>query len=99
MPSFLVLVSFCVCNYFLACEFHSLVLFGNLVHVVYLLTGLRKKTVSPGVSGLDDHLRNPGTTDLFGSSDAIVKHLLEVSTVWARKGEKWAKPDFLTACF
>lgn len=43
--------------------------------------GLRKKTVAPGASSFDDHLRNPGTTDLFGSSDAIVKHVLEVCTV------------------
>ena len=40
--------------------------------------GLRKKTVAPGASGLDDHLRASGSTDLFGSADAIVKHLLEV---------------------
>ena len=40
--------------------------------------GLRKKTVAPGASGLDDHLRSSGSTDLFGSADAIVKHLLEV---------------------
>ena len=43
--------------------------------------GLRKKTVAPGAGGLDEHLRNPSGTDLFGSSDAVVKHLLEVSLV------------------
>ena len=43
-----------------------------------LPTGLRKKTVAPGAGGLDDHMRNPGGTDLFGTSDAIVKHVLEV---------------------
>ena len=42
------------------------------------LLGLRKKTVAPGAGGLDEHLKNPGSTDLFGSSDAIVKHVLEV---------------------
>ena len=43
-------------------------------------TGLRKKTVAPGASGFDTHLRNPGSTDLFGPSDAVVKHILEVWT-------------------
>ena len=43
-----------------------------------MLLGLRKKTVAPGAAGLEDHLKNPGSTDLFGSSDAIVKHVLEV---------------------
>ena len=46
-----------------------------------LLVGLRKKTVAPGAGGLDEHLKNPGSTDLFGSSDAIVKHVLEVCSV------------------
>ena len=41
--------------------------------------GLRKKTVAPGAGGLDDHLRSTSSTDLFGSADAIVKHVLEVS--------------------
>lgn len=44
----------------------------------FLSSGLRKKTVAPGASGLDEHLKNPGHTDLFGQSDAIVKHVLEV---------------------
>ena len=50
------------------------------MHVSFplLSTGLRKKTVAPGAGGLDDHMRNPGSTDLFGTSDAIVKHVLEV---------------------
>jgi len=42
------------------------------------LTGLRKKTVAPGAGGLEEHLKTPGHTDLFGQSDAIVKHVLEV---------------------
>lgn len=49
----------------------------SLVPFLSVFSGLRKKTVAPGAGGLDDHLRNPGT-DLFGSSDAIVKHVLEV---------------------
>ena len=36
--------------------------------------------VAPGAGGLEEHLKNPGSTDLFGSSDAIVKHVLEVCT-------------------
>jgi len=27
---------------------------------------LRKKSVAPGPGGLEDHLKNPGATDLFG---------------------------------
>ena len=51
------------------------------IECVAVCEGLRKKTVAPGASGLEDHLRNSGSTDLFGSADAIVKHLLEVSPV------------------
>lgn len=47
---------------------------------IWDISGLRKKTVAPGIGGIDEHLRNPGTTDLFGSTDAIVKHVLEVCT-------------------
>ena len=51
----------------------------STVQTLYVsVVGLRKKTVAPGASGLEDHLRNSGSTDLFGSADAIVKHLLEV---------------------
>ena len=46
---------------------------------IWDISGLRKKTVAPGVGGIDDHLRGgSGGTDLFGTSDAIVKHVLEV---------------------
>ena len=48
---------------------------------IWDVSGLRKKTVAPGSSGLDEHLRNPGATDLFGTSDATVKHVLEVSVL------------------
>ena len=30
------------------------------------ISGLRKKSVAPGPGGLDDHLKTPGSTDLFG---------------------------------
>ena len=33
---------------------------------VWDISGLRKKSVAPGPGGLDDHLKNPGSTDLFG---------------------------------
>ena len=44
----------------------------------FFILGLRKKTVAPGAGGLEEHLKTPGHTDLFGQSDAIVKHVLEV---------------------
>jgi WD40 repeat protein len=52
---------------------------GNIV-------GLRKKNVAPGPGGLDEHLKNPGTTDLFGQADAVVKHVLEGHD----RGVNWA---------
>ena len=27
---------------------------------------MRKKSVAPGPGGLEDHMKNPGATDLFG---------------------------------
>lgn len=48
--------------------------------------GLRKKNVAPGPGGLEDHLRNPGATDLFGQADAIVRHVLEGHD----RGVNWA---------
>ena len=48
--------------------------------------GLRKKNVAPGPGGIEDRLRNPAQTDLFGTSDAIVKHVLEGHD----RGVNWA---------
>ena len=42
-----------------------------------LFIGLRKKNMSPGSTSLEDHLKGPGSTELFGQSDAVVKHVLE----------------------
>ncbi len=42
----------------------------NLFDRVWDISGLRKKSVAPGPGGLDDHLKNPGTTDLFGQVGA-----------------------------
>ena len=50
------------------------------IQCLLLLLGLHKNVVTPGARGLKEHLKNPGSTDLFGSSDAIVKHVLEVCT-------------------
>ena len=43
----------------------------------HIVTGLRKKSVSPGPGGMEEHVRGPGHPELFGTSDAIVKHVLE----------------------
>lgn len=51
-----------------------------------LTLGLRKKNVAPGPGGLEDHLRNPGATDLFGQADAVVRHVLEGHD----RGVNWA---------
>lgn len=40
---------------------------------VWDLQGLRKKNVAPGPGGLEEHLRTPGHTDLFGTSDLLSK--------------------------
>lgn len=42
--------------------------------------------MAPGPGGLEDHLRNPGATDLFGQADAIVRHVLEGHD----RGVNWA---------
>ena len=52
----------------------------------FLFPGLRKRNVSPGPGGIEDNLRGPGSTELFGSSDAIVKHVLEGHD----RGVNWA---------
>lgn len=78
----------CICvltghNHYVMCaQFHpaeDLVVSASLDQTVRVwdISGLRKKTVAPGASGLDEHLKTPGHTDLFGQSDAIVKHVLE----------------------
>jgi coatomer protein complex subunit alpha (xenin) len=65
------------CQPFFAVKITSLFLF---------LLGLRKKNVAPGPGGLDEHLRNPGATDLFGQADAVVRHVLEGHD----RGVNWA---------
>ncbi|KRT79894.1 WD40 domain-containing protein, partial [Oryctes borbonicus] len=53
---------------------------------VWDISGLRKKNVAPGPGGLEEHLKNPGATDLFGQADAVVKHVLEGHD----RGVNWA---------
>ncbi|XP_013382389.1 coatomer subunit alpha isoform X2 [Lingula anatina] len=78
----------CVCvltghsHYVMCAQFHpseDLVVSASLDQSVRVwdISGLRKKNVAPGPGGLEDRLRNPNQTDLFGTSDAIVKHVLE----------------------
>ena len=53
---------------------------------LFIHKGLRKKNVSPGPAGLEEHLRNPTSTDLFGQADAVVRHVLEGHD----RGVNWA---------
>lgn len=69
-------------HYVMCCQFHpseDLIVSASLDQTVRVwdYSGLRKKNVAPGPQGLSDHLRNPGTTELFGSTDVIVKHSLD----------------------
>ena len=58
---------------------------GELTFSFFIL-GLRKKNVAPGPGGLEDHLKNPGSTEIFGQADAVVKHVLEGHD----RGVNWA---------
>ena len=60
--------------------------FGSKPKFESLILGLRKKNVAPGPAGLDDHMKNPGGTDLFGQADCVVKHVLEGHD----RGANWA---------
>ncbi|RNA31962.1 coatomer subunit alpha [Brachionus plicatilis] len=54
---------------------------------VWDISGLRKKNVAPGPEGFHSHLqRSTGTPDLFGQTDAVVKHVLEGHD----RGVNWA---------
>ncbi|KAK2187376.1 hypothetical protein NP493_168g04047 [Ridgeia piscesae] len=69
-------------HYVMCAQFHpseDLVVSASLDQTVRVwdIAGLRKKAISPGPGGMDDHVRGPGHPELFGSSDAIVKHVLE----------------------
>lgn len=45
-----------------------------------LVPGLRKKNLSPG--SVETDVRGISGVDLFGASDAVVKHVLEVSSAF-----------------
>ncbi|XP_018332981.1 coatomer subunit alpha [Agrilus planipennis] len=87
----------CICvltghNHYVMCAmFHpneDLLVSASLDQTVRVwdISGLRKKNVAPGPGGLDEHLKNPGTTDLFGQADAVVKIVLEGHD----RGVNWA---------
>ncbi|XP_069697001.1 coatomer subunit alpha-like isoform X2 [Periplaneta americana] len=87
----------CVCvltghsHYVMCAQFHpsdDIVVSASLDQTVRVwdISGLRKKNIVPRPGGLDDHLRNPGATDLFGQADAVVKHVLEGHD----RGVNWA---------
>nr|CAD7196149.1 unnamed protein product [Timema douglasi] len=87
----------CICvltghNHYVMCaQFHptdDIVVSASLDQTVRVwdISGLRKKNVAPGPGGLDDHLKNPNATDLFGQADAVVKHVLEGHD----RGVNWA---------
>lgn len=87
----------CICiltghNHYVMCaQFHpteDLVVSASLDQTVRVwdISGLRKKNVAPGPGGLEEHLKNPSHTDLFGTSDAVVKHVLEGHD----RGVNWA---------
>ena len=78
-------------HYVMCAQFHpteDMVVSASLDQTVRVwdISGLRKKSVAPGPGGLDDHMKNPGTTDLFGQADAVVKHVLEGHD----RGVNWA---------
>ncbi|KAK0050417.1 coatomer subunit alpha [Biomphalaria pfeifferi] len=78
-------------HYVMCAQFHpseDMVVSASLDQTVRVwdISGLRKKNVAPGPGGIEDRLRNPGQTDLFGTSDAIVKHVLEGHD----RGVNWA---------
>ncbi|UXI18026.1 Exocyst complex component 8 [Sarcoptes scabiei] len=78
-------------HYVMCAQFHpteDLVVSCSLDQTVRVwdISGLRKKNVSPGPGGLEEHLKNPHSTELFGPSDVYVKHVLEGHD----RGVNWA---------
>ena len=70
-------------HYVMCAQFHpseDLVASASLDQTVRVwdISGLRKKTVAPGSQGIEERIRSVHQTELFGQSDSIVKHVLEV---------------------
>lgn len=59
-----------------------------------LVPGLRKKNLSPGA--VETEVRGISGVDLFGASDAVVKHVLEVSSELRSCGFPSVKGDVLS---
>lgn len=60
-----------------------------------LLLGLRKKNLSPGA--VDSEVRGISGVDLFGASDAVVKHVLEVG-MWLLRPKKIGSDPCVVKC-
>eukprot|EP00039_Didymoeca_costata_P018608 m.334182 g.334182 ORF g.334182 m.334182 type:complete len:1220 (+) comp17307_c0_seq1:152-3811(+) len=76
-------------HYVMCAQFHpkeDLIVSASLDQTVRVwdISGLRKKNIAPGAAHLPEERNQP--TDLFGSSDAIVKHVLEGHD----RGVNWA---------
>ncbi|XP_038045670.1 coatomer subunit alpha-like [Patiria miniata] len=78
-------------HYVMCANFHpseDLVVSASLDQTVRVwdIGGLRKKNVAPGPGGIEDHVKSTMTPDLFGTADAVVKHVLEGHD----RGVNWA---------
>jgi len=78
-------------HYVMCAQFHpkeDMVVSASLDQTVRVwdISGLRKKNVAPGAAHMQRDDRQEQNADLFGSSDAIVKHVLEGHD----RGVNWA---------
>ena len=75
----------CTCIY---CSYSAVLPHPSHTRCVTSNAGLRKKSVVPGSSSLEQKLRHAtGAPDLFGQSDVVVKHVLEVRGRGEGEGE------------